>query len=85
MIRVDIEYERVVQIAKGHGTWTNIHVIAQLKKAGIPVDGGVDLRGVLHGRLTMFNEYRAGKRFCVYEWVEGPDSHNAAFNDDDEI
>lgn len=84
MIRVEIDHEKLVQLSKGHATWANIRVIDQLKKAGIPVDGGIDLRGVTHGRLVMFNETRNGKRFCVYEWDRGTDS-NGAFNSDDEI
>lgn len=55
-----------------HDVHANIRVIKSLREAGIPAVGGIWLRGVEHGRLTMFNE----GPLAVYEWVPG--------NDDDE-
>lgn len=61
----------------------NIAVLNELRKAGIPVDGGVELRGVLHGRMTMFNERREGSLLHVYEWAPGADSKQ--IEEDDEL
>ena len=58
-----------------------------LHDAGIPVDGGIDMRGVTHGRLTCFNETHPEKgRVCVYEWEKGGDTpaHKPAPYTDDE-
>lgn len=53
-----------------HDVHWNNRVITSLREAGIPVAGGIWLRGVEHGRLTMFNQ----GALAVYEWVPGEDS-----------
>lgn len=84
-VRVTIDHGKFWSLAKMHPVHMNISVLTELRTAGIPVDGGLELRGVTHGRLTMFNEQREGKRFCVYEWTPGPDSVQAAIEEDDEL
>lgn len=78
-IRVEIDHAAFWTLASGHPIHMNVSVFKKLRDAGIPVDGGLDLRGVLHGRLVCFNEYRDGKRYCVYEWTPGPDSADEDF------
>lgn len=72
-IRVEIDHSKFWQLANGHPVHMNISVFKALRDAGVPVDGGLDLRGVTSGKLTMWNEYHAGKRFCVYEWTQSID------------
>jgi len=73
-IRVVIPFSRFWDISKHQPVHMNISVFKTLRDAGIPVDGGIDLRGVTHGRLVCFNEIDGGERFCVYEWTPGADS-----------
>jgi hypothetical protein len=75
MIRVEIPYNKFWDIAKLQPVHMTISVFKTLRNAGIPVDGGLDLRGVTHGRLTCYNEMHADKgRICIYEWEKGPDT-----------
>lgn len=53
-----------------HDVHANNHVIKKLKARGIPVVGGIWLRGVERGHLEMFNE---GDK-AVYRWTPGEDS-----------
>jgi hypothetical protein len=84
-VRVVIDHAKFWSLAAMHPVHMNIRVLTELRAAGIPVDGGLELRGVTHGRLTMFNEKRDGKRHCVYEWTPGLDSVQAAIDEDDEL
>lgn len=68
-IRVEIDYDKFWSLAKRQPVHMNVSVLKALRDAGIPADGGIELRGVERGKLTMWNERRDGKRFCVYEWV----------------
>lgn len=68
-IRVEIDYDKFWQLAKGQPVHMNVSVLKTLREAGIPVDGPIELRGVVKGKLTMWNERINGKRFCVYEWT----------------
>ena len=52
MIRVEIPYSKFWDMAKHQPVHMNISVFKTLRNAGIPVDGGIDMRGVTHGRLT---------------------------------
>lgn len=89
-IRVEIDRSKLWTLAQGHPVHINVSVFKTLRDAGIPVDGGIELRGVMHGRLVCFNELRDGKQYYVYEWTRGPES--AAFqaaaaidSEDDEL
>lgn len=73
-IRVAIDHDRFWQLAKGHPVHHNVSVFNALRAEGIPVEGGLEFRGVLHGRISMWNEMRDGRRFCIYEWTPGDDS-----------
>ena len=88
-IRVEIDKVKFWMLAKGHPVHMNVSVLKALRDAGIPVDGGIELRGVQHGRLVCFNELRDGKDFAIYEWTRGPDSAAtqaaAAIDSDDEL
>ena len=87
MIRVEIPYSKFWDMAKHQPVHMNISVFKTLRNAGIPVDGGLDMRGVTHGRLTCFNETHPEKgRVCVYEWDKGTDTpaHKPAPYTDDE-
>jgi hypothetical protein len=87
MIRVEIPHAKFWDIAKLQPVHMNISVFKTLRNAGIPVDGGIELRGVTHGRLTCYNTLNsADERVCVYEWEKGPDSptHKPASYTDDE-
>ncbi len=88
-IRVEIDRSKLWTLAQGHPTHINVSVLKTLRDAGIPVDGGIELRGVLHGRLVCFNEVRDGREYRVYEWTRGPDSAAfqaaAAIDEDEEL
>jgi hypothetical protein len=88
MIRVEIPYSKFWDMAKHQPVHMNISVFKALRNAGIPVDGGIDMRGVTHGRLTCFNEMHPEKgRVCVYEWDKGtdtPDHKPAPYVDDED-
>ena len=76
-----------MDMSKHQPVHMNISVFKTLRNAGIPVDGGIDMRGVTHGRLTCFNETHPEKgRVCVYEWEKGGDTpaHKPAPYTDDE-
>jgi hypothetical protein len=67
---VRIPHDKFYNLAKGHPIHHNISVIKELRDKGVPVDGGLELRGVTAGRLSMWNEYERGVgRVCVYEWT----------------
>lgn len=90
VISVAIDHAQFWKI--GQPVHQHIYVGKTLRTAGIPItDGGLELQGVEHGRLTMFNEIRNGKRFCIYEWVPSHDSPAKAparvvpFDEDDEL
>lgn len=88
-IRVEIDQAKFWTMALGHPVHMNVSVFKALRDAGIPVDGGIELRGVLHGRLVCFIEHRDGKDFSIYEWTRGPDSAAAqaaaTIDSDDEL
>lgn len=84
-IRVAIDHAKFWRLAGEQPIHMNVSVFNELRKNGIPVDGGIEMRGVLNGRLVMFNERRDGKRFCVYEWTPGPDSRPFDDDEDDEL
>lgn len=67
-IRVEIDHARFWDLAQGHPVHHSVAVFKELRKAGIPIKAGIELRGVESGRLSMWNAMRNGKRFCVYEW-----------------
>lgn len=75
-IRVEIDEAQFWRLSKMHPVTMNIRVIDALRNAGIPVDGGIEFRGVKHGRVTMFNEHRDGKHLHVYEWEPMQDSED---------
>jgi hypothetical protein len=68
VIRVEIPHKKFWDLAKHHDVHMNVSVFKTLREAGIPVDHGLELRGVTSGRLTMYNEINSGERMCVYEW-----------------
>lgn len=72
-IRVEIDHGKFWKL--GNPVHFHVYVGDTLRKAGIPVEGGLEMQGVARGRLTMWNETRKGKRICVYEWepIEGED------------
>ena len=77
-IRVEIDQAKFWSLASGHPVYMNVSVFKALRDAGIPVDGGIDMRGVLTGRLVMWNEIIRDKRYSMYEWTPGPDTITAA-------
>lgn len=79
-IRVEIDHSKFWTLAGGQPIHMNVSVFAELRKHGIPVEGGVEFRGVTAGRISMWNEMRSGKRFCIYEWT--PPSKS--FDDDED-
>lgn len=85
-IRVEVDVDKLIDISRGHAVWTNVNLLTMLEKEGIPVDGGIQLRGVKHGTLLMRNEIIRGRKHYVFEWTPGSDSVAATpFTDDDEI
>ncbi len=66
-IRVTFDRKALQDI--DHDVHINNKVIKGLKDAGIPVVGGIWIRGVSSGRLEMFNE---GSN-AVYQWTPGDD------------
>lgn len=68
-ITVKIDYAKTLLVIT-NPIFANISVIRELRNHGIPVDGGIEIRGVTSGRLAMWNEYVDGRRFLVYEWTE---------------
>lgn len=79
-IRVEIDHSKFWTLAGGQPIHMNVSVFAELSKHGIPVEGGVEFRGVTAGRISMWNEMRNGKRICVYEWAPPTKS----FDDDED-
>lgn len=77
MTTIRVKFERKVLDAIHHDVHINNTVIRKLTAEGIPVEGGLWLRSVKHGRLCVFNE---GPRI-VYEWTPGSDSPD----EDDEL
>lgn len=75
-VRVEIDDAKFWKLARMQPVHMNISVLEELRKNGIPVDGGVEFRAVKHGSLTMHNEQVDGKRICVYEWAPGRDSED---------
>lgn len=65
-IRVEIDHAKFWKL--GNPVHFHVYVGNTLRQAGIPVEGGLEMQGVSRGRLAMWNEYRNGKRICVYEW-----------------
>ncbi len=88
MIRVEIPYSKFWDLSKHQPVHMNISVFKTLRDAGIPVDGGIDMRGVTHGRLTCYNvQDKEQGRVCVYEWEKGsdaPPARVAAYVDEDD-
>lgn len=88
MIRVEIPYSKFWDMSKHQPVHMNISVFKALRDAGIPVDGGIDMRGVLHGRLVCFNRQdETLGRVCVYQWSPSADSPKGSvkpFNDEDD-
>lgn len=82
-IRVEIDHGFFWKLLGGQPIHMNVSVFKKLRDAGIPVDGGIELRGVTHGSLKMWNENRDGKRFCIYEWTPGNDSVSSSWEDED--
>ena len=80
-IRVEIDHSKFWTLAGGQPIHMNVSVFAELRKHGIPVEGGVEFRGVTAGRISMWNEMRSGKRFCIYEWT--PPSKSCDDDEDD--
>lgn len=84
-IRVVIPHEKFWTIARQHPVHMNVSVFKTLRDAGIPVDGGLDLRGVTHGRLTAWNERGpTGERLCIYEWLDTGDKPILDPSDEDD-
>lgn len=54
----------------GQPVHAHVYVGDQLRRAGIPIEGGLEFRSVAHGQLTFKNKYIKGKRVFVYEWLE---------------
>lgn len=79
-IKVEIDHSKFWTLACGQPIHMNVSVFAELRKHGIPVEGGVEFRGVTAGRISMWNEMRNGKRFCIYEWTPPTKS----FDDDED-
>lgn len=73
-IRVEIDHARFW--TTNHPVHWHVYVSKELRDAGIPVEGGLQFQSIPHGRLTMFNEWRGGKRICVYEWQPMPDEED---------
>ena len=71
-ITVRIDERKFWDLAKHHDVHMNVSVFKRLRDEGIPVDGGLDLRGVTRGRLTMWNEETPDGRICVYQWQDVP-------------
>ncbi len=99
-VRVEIPYKKFWSLARMQPVHMNISVFKALRDAGIPVDGGIELRGVTHGRLACWNDQDLdGDRICVYEWtpiagqnaktfeekIEAPITPKAVIPDDDEL
>lgn len=82
-ITVRIPYDKTFYTSDAlnpiHG---NIAIIRKLRNEGIPVDGGIEIRGVTSGRLTMWNEHRDGQRFLIYEWSPIPGENDNRFDPD---
>lgn len=81
-IRVEIDHSKFWTLAGGQPIHMNVGVFAELRKHGIPVEGGVEFRAVTAGRICMWNEIRDGKRICVYEWTPPTKSFDV---DEDEL
>ena len=73
-IKVEIDHGKFWNLFGGQPIHMNVSVFKTLREAGIPVDGGIEFRGVTNGSIRMWNETRAGKRFCIYEWTPGEDT-----------
>ena len=73
-IKVRIDHSKFWTVASGHPVHMNVSVLKTLRDAGIPVEGGIEFRGVTNGSIRMWNEVENGKRFCCYEWTPGPDT-----------
>lgn len=73
-IKVEIDHSKFWNLFNGQPIHMNVSVFKTLRDAGIPVDGGIEFRGVTNGSIRMWNETRAGKRFCIYEWIPGEDT-----------
>jgi hypothetical protein len=84
-IQVEIDHSAFWTIFGGQPIHMNVSVFKTLRDAGIPVDGGIELRGVTHGTLKMWNENRNGKRFCIYEWEAGKDSLHSNWEEEEEL
>ena len=86
VVRVEIDSTKFWKI--GNPVLINVSVFKTLRDAGIPVDGAIELRGVLHGRLAMWRECREAGEMLIYEWQPGADSPKPAaspYTNDDEI
>lgn len=81
-IQVEIDHSKFWTLAGGQPIHMNVSVFAELRKHGIPVEGGVEFRAVTAGRICMWNEMRSGKRFCIYEWTPPTKSFD---DDEDEL
>lgn len=72
-VRVEIPFHKFWSLARMQPIHMNISVLKTLRNAGVPVDGGIELRGVTHGRLTCWNDTDLdGNRVCIYEWEPIP-------------
>ena len=54
--------------AIGHEILCGIHILVELRKAGVPVIGRVWPTGVERGRLTTYTDQLFGDH--IYEWSE---------------
>lgn len=75
LIRVTFEKKSLFDLE--HNVHANNLVLTTLRKQGVPVVGGIGLRGVEHGRLATYTE----RGTVVYEWTPGPDTPD----EDDEL
>ncbi len=67
--KVEIDHSKFWKLAGQHPIHMHVAVGAELRKHGIPIEGGIEFQGIKHGRISMWNEYRNGKRWCCYEWT----------------
>ena len=70
-IRVDIPESALWKL--GNPVHQHVYVGNTLRKAGIPVIGGLEMQGIEYGRLTFWNGVKGNEKVRCYEWTHDPE------------
>lgn len=67
---IEVRIDTSIEAMRGHDVLAGAHIANELRKAGVPVIGRINVAGIEHGTLS----YSRDGDIHVYRWTPGADT-----------